>query len=277
MRRLAPWLALLVALHAPARAAVPLHDRVSCPDCSNGVNPHAPLLRGEGDFEPDPTMAALRRLGVDLKKSRPLPGSVATRQPAAPEAPAAPVTSDSATPAPPATARATAVSVAVAAPVAAAASPADKPTAKPTAPTVVSGYTVVSFGELAGFTLPHAGTKQPLAEGTAPPDVAALLPAAVRKLDGKKVLVTGFMLPTKLEEGFGTEFFLFSSPLACCFGTTPAAHEWIAVKMRKKGLPAVQHVPIPLAGRLRVRPQWDRGTLIGLYELEGDGLLNPKL
>jgi hypothetical protein len=48
------------------------------------------------------------------------------------------------------------------------------------------------------------------------------------------------------------------------------------VKMKKEGLPAVQDVPMTLAGRLRVRAQWTDGLLSSLYELEGDGLLKTK-
>ena len=92
-------------------------------------------------------------------------------------------------------------------------------------------------------------------------------------LDGKKVVLTGFMLPTKLEGGFATEFFFLSSSQLCCYGVTPIVNEWISVKMKKEGLPPVQDVPMLLAGRLRVRAQWDDGLLSTIYELEGDGLL----
>lgn len=46
--------------------------------------------------------------------------------------------------------------------------------------------------------------------------------------------------------------------------------------MKKEGLPPVQDVPMLLAGRLRVRAQWDDGMLSTIYELEGDGLLKTK-
>jgi hypothetical protein len=134
-----------------------------------------------------------------------------------------------------------------------------------------SGYAKIAFTQLAGFslTVPDA----PLAPGTTPPDVLAQIPAAVRKLDGQKVVLTGFMLPTKLHEGFATEFLFLGSSQLCCFGTAPALNDWIAVTMKKEGLPPVQDVPMALAGRLRIEPQWTGGVLTGLYFLEGDGLL----
>ncbi len=137
-----------------------------------------------------------------------------------------------------------------------------------------SGYAKIAFSQLAGF--PFADPPQPLPPGTPPPDVLAQVPASVRRLDGKKVVLTGFMLPTKMEAGFATEFFFLSSSQLCCFGVTPSANEWIIVKMKKEGLPAVQDVPMSLAGRLRVRAQWTDGFLTSIYELEGDGLLPAK-
>lgn len=137
-----------------------------------------------------------------------------------------------------------------------------------------SGYTKIAFSQLAGWTF--TPPPQPLPPGTPPPDVLAQVPASIRRLDGKKVVLTGFMLPTKLEAGFATEFFFLSSSQLCCYGVTPTVNEWIAVKMKKEGLPAVQDVPMTLAGRLRVRAQWTDGILATIYELEGDGLLKTK-
>jgi hypothetical protein len=137
-----------------------------------------------------------------------------------------------------------------------------------------SGYAKIAFSQLAGF--PFTAPTEPLAPGTPPPDLLAQVPASVRRLDGKKVVLSGFMLPTKMENGFATEFFFLSSSQLCCFGVTPSANEWMIVKMKKEGLPAVQDVPMSLAGRLRVRAQWTDGFLTSIYELEGDGLLKTK-
>ena len=144
----------------------------------------------------------------------------------------------------------------------------DKPIARQ------SGYAKIAFTQLAGFALDLPG--QPLAPGATPPDLLAQVPASIRRLDGQKVVLTGFMLPTKLQEGFATEFLFLGSSQLCCFGTQPAINDWIAVTMTKEGLPPVQDTPMALAGRLRIRPQWAGGFLTGLYFLEGDGLLKLK-
>ena len=138
----------------------------------------------------------------------------------------------------------------------------------------ISGYARIHFSQLAGFKFQPP--PQPVPAGQPAPDALAQVPAVIRKLDGKKVVLTGFMLPLKLENGFATEFFFLSSRSLCCYGVTPEINEWIHVKMRKEGLPPVQDVPVFLAGRLRVRAQWSDGYLSSLYELEGEGLLKAK-
>jgi len=137
-----------------------------------------------------------------------------------------------------------------------------------------SGYARIGFSQLAGF--PFVAPPQPVPTGQPPPNVLVQVPAAIQRLDGRKVVLTGFMLPTKLENGYATEFLLLSSSQLCCYGITPALNEWIVVRMRKEGLPAVQDVPVALAGRLRVRARWSGGFLTSIYELEGDGLLKIK-
>jgi hypothetical protein len=138
-------------------------------------------------------------------------------------------------------------------------------------PVKVSGYSKISYSQLAAFKFrPPA---QPVSAGQPPPDVLAQVPAAIRRLDGQKVVLIGYMLPLKLEAGLATEFFFLSSQNACCYGVMPEVNEWMLVKMRKEGLPPVQDVPMFLAGRLHVRPRWEEGYLLGIYDLEGDGLL----
>ncbi len=138
----------------------------------------------------------------------------------------------------------------------------------------VSGYAHLHYSQLAGFKFQPP--PQPIPPDRPPPDVLAQIPAAIRKYDGRKVVLTGYLLPLKLENGLATEFFFLSSPTLCCYGVIPEVNEWMLVRMRGEGLPPVQDVPLFLAGRLRVRPRWEDGQLLGIYELEGHGLLKPR-
>jgi len=141
-------------------------------------------------------------------------------------------------------------------------------------PEMVAGYAKVHFSQLAGFK--YRLPAQPVPVGERPPDALAQVPEVIRQLDGRKVALSGFMLPLKLEHGFATEFFLLSNSSLCCYGITPEMNEWIHVRMRDEGLPAVQDVPVFLAGKLRVQARWEGGYLTGIYEMEGHGLLKAR-
>ena len=88
----------------------------------------------------------------------------------------------------------------------------------------VGGYAKIAFSQLAGF--PFNAPLQAITPGQTPPDVLAQVPAAIKRLDGKKVVLTGFMLPTKMENGLAKEFFFLSSSQLCCYGVTPNVNTW---------------------------------------------------
>jgi hypothetical protein len=137
------------------------------------------------------------------------------------------------------------------------------------------GYLLVGFDQLAGF--PFKSPALPAADAPGPSvttEVMSQIPDRIKKLDGQRVTITGFMLPTRIEKGLATEFLLLNSPLMCCFGVTPSTNAWVVVKM-SKGVPPVQDVPLPFPGRLHVRDQWENGWLAGVYRLDGEDLGKP--
>lgn len=128
----------------------------------------------------------------------------------------------------------------------------------------------VGFDKLASF------------EFVAPPDESKAkeaetqIPAPVRELDAKKVSVTGFMLPVKMNEGLVTEFLLVKDPMMCCYGVMPKVTEWVVVKMNGKGVPPLMDVPITFEGTLKVGQIYEGGYLTGLYLLQGDRRVESK-
>lgn len=147
------------------------------------------------------------------------------------------------------------------------------PPAEPAAPAaplvampdeIVDGYLRTGFDRLAGYSLVTTAE-------TKPADVAAAIPEAVRKLDGRDVIVRGFMLPVKLEKGLVTEFLLMSSQQLCCYGVTPEMNQWVIVRLTK-GVPPAQDVPLEFRGRLRVGPILENDYLAGIYQLTGEPL-----
>ncbi|HZQ48219.1 MAG TPA: hypothetical protein VFC07_14480, partial [Verrucomicrobiae bacterium] len=58
-------------------------------------------------------------------------------------------------------------------------------------------------------------------------EISKQIPDSVRKLNHQQVSVTGFMMPTKMEDGLATEFLLLKNRGLCCYGTQPALNEYV--------------------------------------------------
>jgi len=117
------------------------------------------------------------------------------------------------------------------------------------------------------------GKAAPAAADAKPKDQ---IPDFVRKLDAKKVAITGFMLPTKFKDGKVTEFLLMKDQSSCCFGVMPRINEWVTVKMGNGGIPPLMDTPITLVGTLKVGELFEEGYLAAIYQLDGDRLLETK-
>ncbi|SDS32664.1 DUF3299 domain-containing protein [Opitutus sp. GAS368] len=123
----------------------------------------------------------------------------------------------------------------------------------------------VNFGQLASYKLeaPPAGT-------VARPGSVERIPEPLRKLDGQKVRVSGFMLPMKVEGGLATEFLIVRNPLVCCYGMMPAPNEWVCVKAPGKGVPMQMDTPLQFSGTLHVGEIYENDFFVGVYRLDAD-------
>ena len=128
----------------------------------------------------------------------------------------------------------------------------------------------LGFDQLASFEFvaPEDPAKSAAAE--------AQIPARVREFNDKKVLVTGFMLPVKMDAGLVTEFLLVKDPMMCCYGVMPKVNEWVVVRMVGKGVAPLMDVPITFEGTLAVGQLYEGGYLTGLYLLKGDKRVETK-
>jgi hypothetical protein len=169
----------------------------------------------------------------------------------------------------------------VASPVSQAATPATTPTPTPAAPPStpveeVNGYLKLGFDRLAGFKFTPPAY-DPATKPDAPlPSVADQIPAAVKSYDGKKAIVTGFMLPVKMDGGLVQEFLLVRDPMMCCYGVIPQMNEWVVVKMTKGGVRPLMDVPVSFYGQLRVKEMFENGYMTGIYLLEGEKMGDVK-
>ena len=85
---------------------------------------------------------------------------------------------------------------------------------------------------------------------------------SVKAWNGKKAIVTGFMLPTKLENGSGkaVEFLLMANQMACCYGTVPNMNDWVIVKIAEGRAHHPGRARYPSAGRSRSARRSRAGT-----------------
>jgi hypothetical protein len=89
-------------------------------------------------------------------------------------------------------------------------------------------------------------------------------PESVKKLDGRKVYIIGFMYPLQ-EDANIQNFCLLRSTQTCCYGPRPQYNQYIFVEMAK---PTQFHRldPVSCVGFLRVDPSPDEGFI---YRMEG--------
>ncbi len=101
-------------------------------------------------------------------------------------------------------------------------------------------------------------------------NVMDLLPDWLKKLNGQKVQIRGFMYPAFQEEGLD-RFVFCRDTGACCFGPNPVIYYLIDVRMQKGATTNyIQNRPFDVTGTLRIKPGIipETGQVYELYHLE---------
>lgn len=136
-------------------------------------------------------------------------------------------------------------------------------------PSEEDGYLRLGFDRLAAYHFtappfdPAADVSKPLPTGE------EQIPAEVKAWSGRKAIVTGFILPVKMDGGLVVEFLLVKDPMMCCYGVVPNMNEWVVVKMTK-GVRPLMDVPISFYGTLTVGAMFENGYMTGIYFLDGE-------
>ncbi len=97
------------------------------------------------------------------------------------------------------------------------------------------------------------------------------LPKPVQQLDGKKVLMTGFMLPIDQVEDI-KEFLLVQSLWSCCYGQPPDINGIVRVVMQGEARIDYQFEPIRVTGTFRVKETKEDGYCVDIFQLEADSV-----
>lgn len=93
------------------------------------------------------------------------------------------------------------------------------------------------------------------------------MPAELDKLDGKKVLMTGFMLPIDVVENI-KEFLLVESLWSCCYGQPPDINGVVRVILQGGKRTDYEFDPIKLVGTFRIQPTIEDGFCVDVFQLE---------
>jgi hypothetical protein len=102
------------------------------------------------------------------------------------------------------------------------------------------------------------------------------IPATIQKLNGKPIVIKGFMIPLKNEGEDVVEFVLVRNQNACCFGIVPAMNEWIHIKMDpEKFAPYAIDIPITVFGKLEVGETFENDLLMSIYRMQSNQVVEP--
>jgi hypothetical protein len=142
-------------------------------------------------------------------------------------------------------------------------------------PKTADGYLKLGFDRLSNFTFVVPAYDPVATPNEPPPTGADQIPAEVKAWSGQKAMVTGYMLPTKLEKGKATEFLLMANTMACCFGSVPNMNQWVIVRM-PKGTAVIQDIPISFYGTFKVGAIYDSGYMTGIYEMDAEKMADVK-
>jgi hypothetical protein len=137
---------------------------------------------------------------------------------------------------------------------------ADRPASAP----VPAGVTPVGFGQLA-VDLPTGPAR--------PGSYLGAVPRAVRALDGQRVMVRGFMIPTRMADRKVAEFLLVRSQASCCFGLPPRLGEIVEVRMAGAPVDSLMDRVVGVVGCLHVQERWTGPSLGSLYQMDGQQVL----
>lgn len=97
------------------------------------------------------------------------------------------------------------------------------------------------------------------------------MPKRVKELDGKKVLMTGFMLPIDEVQNI-KEFLLVQSLWSCCYGQPPDINGIVRVVMPKGKTTDYFFDPLKIVGTFKVEATVLDGYCVDIYQLKVESL-----
>ena len=101
-----------------------------------------------------------------------------------------------------------------------------------------------------------------------PVDAVEYFPEWLKKLDGEKIILRGWMYPPLQQEGISRFMFVRDNGI-CCFGRLPKVYDKLGVTLREGETTAyIQNRPFDVVGTLRFKPDPDGNELLWLYRID---------
>lgn len=129
------------------------------------------------------------------------------------------------------------------------------------------GVTVASFADLGKFSLPDS------LDQLHPGDLTKLLPKSILDLDSKKVLIQGFMIPTREENNQIKEFLLIRSQANCCYGVPLQFSDVAVVRATDRPFAPMMDQVITVVGLLHVQETWSGQHLGFIYQIDAESVV----
>jgi len=134
-------------------------------------------------------------------------------------------------------------------------------------------YTEITFEEISNYDY-----YTPIGGGEVDQELLAKnkIPDEVKALNGKKVSLSGFMLPLDTDDkGYVSLFNLNGSYDMCYFGAPVYLNQWVAVKMKEGKKIPWTHKLITIYGTLEVGEEKKDGVVMSIYRMVPDVVATP--
>ncbi len=100
----------------------------------------------------------------------------------------------------------------------------------------------------------------------------SMLTDPIRKLDGRRIRIRGYILPTARKRGI-KEFVLVRDNQECCFGPGAALYDCILVRMLEGESTEFSVRPVAVEGEFRVEEFYGPDERpLAIYQMKGDGV-----
>ncbi len=130
-------------------------------------------------------------------------------------------------------------------------------------------YQSVKFDVLAGFD--YGEPRGPLGVDLSG-SPREIIPADVTALSGRRVSVSGFMLPLDFDGEGVTEFLLNANYDMCYFGAPTRPNDFVVVRMREGRRTRFVHTPVIVFGTLQVGEERKGERVVSIYRMTGDAI-----